>query len=224
MTEIDKFIEEYCKIECSAEGPTVLPIDMYRLFSFTRKFGYKVEVEIGTAKGMTAKNLCRYNPSAKIYTVDPYVAYSEYRERGKDKLDIQKKIAESRLSIFPSSRCEMITDFSKNAVNRFEDESIDFVFIDGNHTLRYAIEDISIWTEKVKPGGIISGHDFWNSSEGFGYKRLNIDHFAKGLTEREKETICQVKDAVLLWTEANKITPWYLTGADDCACWFWVKE
>ena len=39
------------------------------------------------------------------------------------------------------------------------DESLDIVFIDANHAYSHAIRDIKTYMKKVKPGGIISGHD-----------------------------------------------------------------
>jgi len=42
----------------------------------------------------------------------------------------------------------------------FEDESIDFLFIDANHTYEYVSQDIAAYLPKIKPGGIIAGHDF----------------------------------------------------------------
>ncbi len=46
------------------------------------------------------------------------------------------------------------------AATEFEDASIDAVFIDGDHSEEAVRWDISAWLPKVKPGGIIAGHDF----------------------------------------------------------------
>jgi hypothetical protein len=42
----------------------------------------------------------------------------------------------------------------------FEDESIDFVFIDANHTYEFVSKDIAAFLPKMKKGGIMAGHDF----------------------------------------------------------------
>ena len=110
------------------------------------------------------------------------------------------------------------------AVKQFKDGSLDFVYIDGNHTFEYVINDIAEWSKKVRKGGIISGHDYWNSSEGFGNNHLNLDLFIKNLTPQEKIEICQVKDAVDMWTYTNKIKMWFVTSIDDMGTWFWVNE
>lgn len=46
---------------------------------------------------------------------------------------------------------------SKQAVDFYNDNSIDFIFIDGNHEA--VKEDILLWWPKVKKDGIMSGHD-----------------------------------------------------------------
>ncbi len=43
----------------------------------------------------------------------------------------------------------------------FENNSIDFLFIDTAHEFRHVEKEISLWYPKVKSGGIISGHDYF---------------------------------------------------------------
>ena len=46
----------------------------------------------------------------------------------------------------------------------FEDESLDMVFIDADHSYEAVKRDIQTWEKKLKPGGILSGHDYWPGS------------------------------------------------------------
>jgi predicted O-methyltransferase YrrM len=55
---------------------------------------------------------------------------------------------------------ELIKSDSCSAASLFENESLDFVFIDGNHWYDYVKKDIEAWLPKIKKGGIISGHDY----------------------------------------------------------------
>ncbi len=55
---------------------------------------------------------------------------------------------------------ETIKDTSHNAANQFENGSIDFIMLDAGHTYEDVKNDIKIWYNKVKPGGIISGDDY----------------------------------------------------------------
>ena len=47
----------------------------------------------------------------------------------------------------------------------FKDESIDFLFLDGDHTAPYVVEELKSWLPKMKPDSMIAGHDFLNSPD-----------------------------------------------------------
>lgn len=49
---------------------------------------------------------------------------------------------------------------SVRAARIFADGSLDFVFIDGNHTRESVMEDCAAWWPKIKVGGVMSGHDY----------------------------------------------------------------
>jgi predicted O-methyltransferase YrrM len=51
---------------------------------------------------------------------------------------------------------------SDDAVKRFPDESLDFVYIDPNHSYKHAYHDTFAWWEIVTPNGILAGHDMFN--------------------------------------------------------------
>lgn len=55
---------------------------------------------------------------------------------------------------------EIIKDTSENASSQFQNNSLDFVFLDAGHTYDDVIKDIKYWYKKVKPGGIIAGDDY----------------------------------------------------------------
>jgi hypothetical protein len=50
---------------------------------------------------------------------------------------------------------------SEEASKKFEDKSLDFVFLDASHEYEDIKSDIQNWLPKVKPGGIIAGHDYY---------------------------------------------------------------
>ena len=45
------------------------------------------------------------------------------------------------------------------AAKSYEDYSLDFVYIDADHTYSAVVADINTWKNKIKQGGYIAGHD-----------------------------------------------------------------
>jgi predicted O-methyltransferase YrrM len=56
--------------------------------------------------------------------------------------------------------------FSADAVKNYEDESLDFVYIDADHEYEGVKRDIELWFPKVKKGGVIAGHDYIEGWDG----------------------------------------------------------
>jgi predicted O-methyltransferase YrrM len=109
----------------------------------------------------------------------------------------------------------LIRKTSIEAVQQFEDESLDFIYIDGNHKLQYAVQDIMEWYPKIRKGGVMSGHDYINPDRAAGVK----------------DTI-QVKYAVDVCVRALKVRSFYVLGEmhpkkgekrDKYRSWMWIK-
>ena len=108
--------------------------------------------------------------------------------------------------------------FSTEALKYIPDKSLDFVYIDANHSFDYAMIDIIKWIEKVRTGGIISGHDYcWHPSW---VKEGDNVIFNEG-----------VRDAVNSYTDAHAISRVYITEpsktsihweSDKNSSWFFV--
>jgi len=54
---------------------------------------------------------------------------------------------------------------SNVAVKEFDDNSLDFCYIDAGHNYKAIKEDISIWYPKVKPGGLFCGDDYCHDEQ-----------------------------------------------------------
>lgn len=50
--------------------------------------------------------------------------------------------------------------FSYEAVTDYPDNTFDFLYIDSCHKYECVKRDLNDWLPKLKPGGVISGHDF----------------------------------------------------------------
>ena len=74
-----------------------------------------------------------------------------------DKGSVQNHVeAVRRLSRF-EDRCQIHRETSAQAVKTFLDGSLDFVYLDGRHYRTGIEEDLSLWSPKVRPGGILRG-------------------------------------------------------------------
>jgi quercetin dioxygenase-like cupin family protein len=56
-------------------------------------------------------------------------------------------------------KINIIKEDSLKAVNRYKDESIDFLFIDSDHEYTHFCKELKAYLPKIKPTGIIAGHD-----------------------------------------------------------------
>jgi len=65
---------------------------------------------------------------------------------------------------------------SLEAAKLFQDNSIDFVFLDASHDYENVKADITAWYPKVKVGGILAGHDYPDTKGWFGVKEA-VDEF-----------------------------------------------
>jgi hypothetical protein len=153
------------------------------------ELGFTVGAEIGVAEGKHAEVLCCNNPNLKLYCIDSWQGYRGYLDYLDDRLNRFYDTAKQKLSKYD---CILIKKFSMDAVLDFEDESLDFVYIDGGHDFKNVVNDVIEWSKKVRKDGVVYGHDFKRS---------------KG-----KKYINNVKDAVPAYMYANNIVPWFVLG------------
>jgi len=126
-------------------------------------------VEIGAYMGMStcfmAQEMKRKNKLMRFDVVDHFKGSSEHQSflQGKNLLQIfmtNMKNAEVLDVIH-------ITPLDLNlALDLYDDESIEFVFIDADHSYECVKSDITKWIKKVKIGGIISGDDYFKTHPG----------------------------------------------------------
>ncbi len=197
MNSLDYIIMKYA-VNCMLVSP--IQLDISREVEFPvllQELGFRVGVEIGVEQGKFSETLCKANPNLKLYSIDPWEAYM----RGshvvpQDKLNRYFAEALERLKPY---NCEIIRRYSLDMVRKFKPNTLDFVYIDGNHEFEYVMQDIIEWAKRVRPGGMVAGHDYY--------------HFR----------LAGVVEAVNAYTDAHGIKEWFVTGEKE-ASWFWVKR
>lgn len=160
--------------------------DFYRYIATIE--GYKTYVELGVWKGHSISFLAdrlRSNTDCKIYAVDIF----EKWDKNKDVLHEVKHIVEIYNQNLKNVNVRhLITDIeslSWAAAVQFEDKSVDFLFIDADHTYDSVVKDINTWLPKMKEGSIISGHDYFTAE---GVKRA-VDEILGDVKSIKKENI-----------------------------------
>jgi len=79
-------------------------------------------------------------------------------------------------------RYEIVRALSYEAANRHADKSLDFVYLDADHSYAGVMKDLKAWSPKVRNGGMMCGHDYLDAKipEGdFGVKSAVLDFFGR---------------------------------------------
>jgi hypothetical protein len=123
-----------------------------------------IAIEVGVQGGGFANFMLNKTNPQKLFLIDCWryqdpTIYDDPEANVEDLLQ-EKLYEETKARFAGDSRVVILREFSKDAVAHFEDESIDWIYIDANHSYEAAKEDIGIWWPKVKKGGILSGHDY----------------------------------------------------------------
>lgn len=133
------------------------------MFKFLDKVENGIAVEIGVDKGYNLKNMVmNLRNFKKFYGVDPW-NYNLTRKWGEQHRNMALGILQNDIL---NGKVELIQKTSEEAVADFEDESIDFIWIDGNHDYEPVLLDITLWLPKLKKGAFMGGHDYKDSEPG----------------------------------------------------------
>lgn len=149
--------------------------------------------EIGVQQGQFAEQILKHW-NGHLYLVDPWahqpVGYIDGANVQQGEQDKTYDACQQRLLPF-SDRLSYMRMLSHLAAPLIADELLDFVYIDGNHSYEAVKLDLVSWYPKIKPGGLLSGHDYRDGIDRhgsvFGVKKA-VDEFAQTIG-RKVETI-----------------------------------
>lgn len=147
---------------------------------------YTLVAEIGVAQGATCSYLLSLCPQLERYVaVDIYVGHLRALDAKWEKL-------------------VLIEMDSLVAAKQIEDRSLDLIFIDAEHGYEMVTADILAWLPKVRPDGILCGHDYW---QGHVHPLPHVDGVRQAVDERfgdKVQTVCdtsQHEDCHVWWVE-----------------------
>lgn len=176
-----------------------------------------VGVEVGVFTGALSTRLLT-KPDLKLFMVDSWVKADPNSDYAKS-TDFHGNLSQSdqdrffehskAVTGFAGDRRTVVRKDSVTASKDFKDETLDFVFIDADHTYEGCKADIVAWLPKVKDGGWICGHDFRNPNyPSWGVEKavgeLCVEHGFKLETDDHFTWFCR-KESLVNTEEAQLI-------------------
>jgi hypothetical protein len=142
-------------------------------------------VEVGVQEGAYSELLLDAWRGRELISVDPWLATPGHEYRSTD--NVEQPVHEqryratlARLERF-GERSSVWRLTSAEAAERIRSATLDFVYIDARHDYGSVRQDLALWHPKLRPGGLLAGHDYVEGTfaEGtFGVKRA-VDEFAR---------------------------------------------
>lgn len=141
----------------------------------------------------------------RLFCVDPWSNPPGYEEQAKYLWgggDRQADFVQAIEAVRPyGPRVSLIRKLSHEYAERVKLETLDFVYLDGDHRKEYVSQDLNLWWHRLKRGGVIAGHDIVCPGE-------NVkDDWGK-----------EIQPAVFEFAEARHLTV-YLIVEEECLPW-----
>lgn len=178
------------------------------LAKYFADLGFKIGAEIGVCKGHYSKTLCETIPGLTLYGIDNWSNTSGSHKERNHRDSAYRQTLYNLGPFIDSGQFIIIRKTSMEALADIADESLDFVFIDADHTYEGVKEDVNGWTPKVRKGGIVSGHDYYEFKSGRGGIIPAVDEYVM-----EHEYELEVTD----WDKENP------DGDSRQPSWYFIK-
>lgn len=125
--------------------------------------GKELVVDLGTCAGMSAWILAHH--AKRVVTVDLFEDFHRIENEGSrdhyryvfEKNPHHYETVKHVLAQFPN--VDVVKDFTHEHAKTQNDNSVDLVFVDGDHSFGGVERDFNAWLPKVKVGGVIAFHD-----------------------------------------------------------------
>jgi hypothetical protein len=177
-----------------------------------------IGVEVGVHLGHFSETILENWRGKQLWLVDPWRHLDDYLDSFNASDAVMKRrgvLTRKRLARF-GNRTGWVRERSEQAVDRFDDESCDFVYIDANHGIDHVRNDLRQWYPKVKQGGLFAGHDYFDA-----LADENLEPLFCGTAAKGDLTSYGVKSAVDEFVAANRID--LSLTQEKFPTWYFVK-
>jgi hypothetical protein len=130
---------------------------------FVQAAGIRHMAEIGVYRGdYAARLLADADALRTYYMIDPWRRLEDWNKpANKGNKQFQRFFEETMEKTDAWSRKrKVLRGRTADVIDRIPDRSLDFIYVDGDHTLRGITIDLIRTFEKVRPGGWLGGDDF----------------------------------------------------------------
>ena len=118
-----------------------------------------IGIQIGSYRGQSAELFLKSGAFKTFYCIDPWQqGYDPEDKADAPEIILAEQDFDRRFK--DNEIVKKIKMKSSDAAKLFEQNSIDFIYIDGNHLYKAVKEDLKNYFPIVKDGGIIAGHDY----------------------------------------------------------------
>lgn len=129
-------------VECSEDGARFLEIGVWH----------------GASAAFMGVEIVNSGKQITFHAIDSFAASKELDTHAL--VGVEEKATNNLKPLTDLGVVKLIKGYSLDVVKNYEDGSLDFIFIDGSHFYDDVKADIEAWLPKLKPNGIIGGHDY----------------------------------------------------------------
>lgn len=122
-----------------------------------------VIVELGVWKGKSMSEILDIAAAnrCQVFAVDLWYHHPDGGlYAGPNALDIRGVFEQNLALLGHTDRVRLIQEDTATAAAHFADGSVDLLFVDGDHSHAGVVRDLRAWLPKLKPDGILFGHDY----------------------------------------------------------------
>ncbi len=139
-------------------------------------------VEVGVFRGVLSRYLLRKGIQ-RLFMVDNWLPAESQPAHYRETRDYCAGLSADEAASNRSQSLAVASTYGGRAIvlemasvaaaDKIGDKSMDFVFLDADHSYDGLMADIAAWSPKVKPGGWLCGHDYRNAMEQFDFSGVD---------------------------------------------------
>ena len=142
-----------------SDNTKILPFDRQGLLNFLPRDS--IGAEIGVEQGLFSELILSFVKPKKLYLIDSWIDVMTGKfQNQRETLRQEKNYNEVRKKFQNHLAVEIVRESSENASKLFKNNSLDWIYIDADHSYEGVSKDLGTWGEKIKIGGFMCGHDW----------------------------------------------------------------